>query len=329
MRKIKILTDTFIYQSMLWQEKTNSITKTKLGSIKIFRAPFFSALLMFLRRNSYEVIIISNLRTALIMGLLLYVFGKRKCKYICLELRLDEEKSSFFWLFKRLVQRKSFSQMDCIFVSSRSEVETYSNRLNITADRFKFLHFHTNMVDPTISVAREDFILAAGSTKRDYQTFIQAVTGLQQKIVVVTDQANMKKIKNGLNVEFFLNLPYQEYLRLLSKARMVVVPLNPVVQSTGQVVILEAMALGKPVIASRVTGTLDYIQDGVNGVLVKPKDAVDLRNKIDWLLGHPELAAEIGRKGFLFVKENSTYEKYISAILLKAYSLRGQSFSIK
>ena len=58
---------------------------------------------------------------------------------------------------------------------------------------------------------------------------------------------------------------------------MVLVPLEAHVYSSGQVVILEAMALGKPVITSRVLGTEDYVVDGVDGLLVPPADAEALR----------------------------------------------------
>jgi len=321
--QVKILTDISIPQSKLWQEKTDNIRKAiKINIVGIASTPLFLGLLMFLRRNKYDVIITANLRTVFIVGLLQYFFRKKKCKHICLEMMLDEEKSSFFWLLKRFFQRKSFSQMDCIFVSSKSEIKTYSSRLNISPNKFQFLPFHTNIVEPRISEETEDYIFSAGRTERDYSTLIQAVKGLDHKLVIVTDKINVEKIRDGPGAEFLIDLPYQEYLKLLNKAKIVVIPLNPVVKSTGQVVMLEAMALGKPVIASRVTGSLDYIEDGVNGLLVNPKDVLDLRNKIVWLLDNPDRALEIGKKGFHFVKGNLTFEKYVATVLKGAYSLK-------
>jgi len=164
--------------------------------------------------------------------------------------------------------------------------------------------------------------LSAGRTERDYLTLIRAIEGLGLGLIIVTDKNNLKNIRESSGVKILTDLPYEEYLELLKKAKIVVIPLNPRVKSTGQVVMLEAMSFGKPVIVSRVTGSLDYIQDGVNGLLVNPEDADDLRNKIIWLSGHPEKADEIGKRGFLLVKKSLSLERYVAEILEKAYSLR-------
>jgi len=49
-------------------------------------------------------------------------------------------------------------------------------------------------------------------------------------------------------------------------------------------VIIEALAMGLPVIATRVGGVPEIIQDGVNGYLVEPRDVLNLANKICLLL---------------------------------------------
>ncbi|MFH0930615.1 MAG: glycosyltransferase family 4 protein [Candidatus Zixiibacteriota bacterium] len=321
-RKAKILTDISIPQNWLWQEETENIKeKVKINLSVIPNSSILLGLLIFLKRKKYDIIITANLKTGFILGLLQYLFRKKSCKHICLEMMLDEERSSFSWLVKRFLQRKAFSKMDCIFVSSRSEIQTYSRRLDINPEKFHFLPFHTNIVDPKPSEEKEDYILSAGRTERDYPTLIQAIKGLEIKLVIVADDHSLKKIKGASGVKILKDLPYPEYLELLKRAKAVVLPLNPVSKSTGQVVMLEAMALGKPVISSKVTGTLDYIEDGVNGLLVNPKDPTDLRNKLIWLLNKPDKAEQIGEKGFLFVKKHLTFDNYVAKVLKTAYSL--------
>jgi len=58
--------------------------------------------------------------------------------------------------------------------------------------------------------------------------------------------------------------------------------------------LIEAMATGLPVVASRVGGMLDAIVDGENGVLSSPKDAADLAAKLRSVLDDPARAATIG-----------------------------------
>lgn len=57
-------------------------------------------------------------------------------------------------------------------------------------------------------------------------------------------------------------------------------------------VVLEAMALSKPVVASRLPGTVEQLGD--TGVLVDPGDAVALVDAVAELLGDPVRAAELG-----------------------------------
>jgi glycosyltransferase involved in cell wall biosynthesis len=56
----------------------------------------------------------------------------------------------------------------------------------------------------------------------------------------------------------------------------------------------EAMAYGRPVVASAVGGLLDAVEDGVTGLLVPPRDPAALRAALDKLLGHPELRSRLG-----------------------------------
>ena len=61
--------------------------------------------------------------------------------------------------------------------------------------------------------------------------------------------------------------------------------------------LLEAMALGKPVIASAATGNLDLVTDGVDGRLVPPLDPPAWAAAIEQLLGRPTLANRLGAAG--------------------------------
>lgn len=59
-------------------------------------------------------------------------------------------------------------------------------------------------------------------------------------------------------------------------------------------VVLEAMASGKPLVATRTGGTPEMVTDGVDGLLVDPADPSALADKIGFLAGHPAEAARIG-----------------------------------
>lgn len=69
------------------------------------------------------------------------------------------------------------------------------------------------------------------------------------------------------------------------------------------VTILEAMACGKPVIATRHRGCEDAVIEGQNGYLVNVKDTHQLAEKIDIILSNRDLASTMGSAGRLRAKE--------------------------
>jgi glycosyltransferase involved in cell wall biosynthesis len=79
-------------------------------------------------------------------------------------------------------------------------------------------------------------------------------------------------------------------------------------------VILEAMALARPVVATNVGGIPEMIEDGVTGLLVPPHDAVALAEAIcRVLLDHP-FADMLGRAGHRVVHERFCVERMVAAI---------------
>ncbi len=61
--------------------------------------------------------------------------------------------------------------------------------------------------------------------------------------------------------------------------------------------ILEPMMQGKPVIASRIGGIPEIVDDGVTGLLFEPGNAEDLAEKIQYLWDRPELCKKMGQAG--------------------------------
>ena len=60
---------------------------------------------------------------------------------------------------------------------------------------------------------------------------------------------------------------------------------------------MEAMATGKPVIASRVGGLPEIVADGETGILVTPGDPDALRAALAMVIDDPKLAARMGAAG--------------------------------
>ena len=80
------------------------------------------------------------------------------------------------------------------------------------------------------------------------------------------------------------------------------------------VVLLEAMAAAKPVVATAVNGTIEVVQDGKTGILVSPNDSASLANGIRELLIDKNKAKSMGLAGRLFVKENFSSKEMVKKI---------------
>lgn len=69
------------------------------------------------------------------------------------------------------------------------------------------------------------------------------------------------------------------------------------------VAILEGMAMGKPIVASRVGGIPESTREGVNGFLVPPRDYQAVADRIRQLLKDRSMAARMGKEGRKIVEE--------------------------
>jgi 2-polyprenyl-3-methyl-5-hydroxy-6-metoxy-1,4-benzoquinol methylase len=82
-------------------------------------------------------------------------------------------------------------------------------------------------------------------------------------------------------------------------------------------VVVEAMALGKPVVATAAGGPVEIIEDGVSGILTRPGDVAALAGAVEGLLGAPTTALALGARARERAREFSdqrTAEQFVSLI---------------
>lgn len=80
------------------------------------------------------------------------------------------------------------------------------------------------------------------------------------------------------------------------RASVVVLPSTSDAESFGMV-LAEANACGRPVVASNIGGIPDFVRDHDNGLLARPGDPRDLAEKLAEVLGDPDAACAMGRRG--------------------------------
>jgi glycogen(starch) synthase len=107
-------------------------------------------------------------------------------------------------------------------------------------------------------------------------------------------------------------VPHDELQRLYDRAAVVVCPSR---REGFGVACLEAMAHGRPVVATRVGGLRDLVVDGETGLLVPPRDVQALRAALERLLADPELRRRLGAAGRTRAAERFSWASATDATL--------------
>jgi glycosyltransferase involved in cell wall biosynthesis len=95
-------------------------------------------------------------------------------------------------------------------------------------------------------------------------------------------------------------------------------------------VLLEAMAFGKPVIASAVGGIPHYVEDEVTGLLFQSGSVDELVDRLERMLDDPELArglGECGRARVLADLSEDRYAVHFRDMAVRAVSHRGRTMT--
>ncbi len=131
-------------------------------------------------------------------------------------------------------------------------------------------------------------------------TLINACRSKSIKVKIIT----RLPVPTNENVEIISKrLPWQDYKQLFSGARMVVIPLFNTIHASGINSLLEAMAMGKPVVAASSDGVKDHLIDGYNALTYEPENADQLSNRIGLLLESGEVAKKLSINARTFVAQ--------------------------
>ncbi len=172
-------------------------------------------------------------------------------------------------------------------------------------------------VPESIGVPEEPpHVLFAGrlSEEKGVLELVEAARGLP--LVVAGDGPLREHVPDALGF-----VPHDELLRLYGRAAVVACPSH---REGFGVVCAEAMAHGRPVVASAVGGLRDLVVDGETGLLVPPGDVAALRGALERLLADPELRGRLGDAARATVRERLSWVS-VTRVTLTVYedALRG------
>jgi len=165
--------------------------------------------------------------------------------------------------------------------------------------------------------SEESSIIYAGrlSQEKGIATLLRAVKGLDVKVKIIGDgpiRDGLERIKPS-NVIFSGYMNHEQLKKEVKASTGLIIP-SECYENNPRAVI-EAFAIGKPVIGSRIGGIPELVKDGKTGYTFEPGDALDLRNKIEYLLENRDSAIEMGENGRRFVEEYFNSENHYRRLM--------------
>jgi glycosyltransferase involved in cell wall biosynthesis len=133
--------------------------------------------------------------------------------------------------------------------------------------------------------------------------------------------SGIEQVKFPGNAIIINEIPHYEVPKMIAIADVVLVPFpeNEVSHAASPLKLFEGMAMGKTVIASRVSGIQEVVQSGYNGFLVNPNNPKDWCETIEAVLDCKSLQVESSRKALESVKK---YDWNVLAALFECTLLK-------
>ncbi len=216
--------------------------------------------------------------------------------------------------FRKTMWRWLLPSAEAVVSQTKMEKDAVWQEFHLREDRQFLIHMLVDMNffqrDPEVRPG--DYCLAVGTNEaKDFPTLLRALPP-GEKLVIVTDAYNAaiveKHLRPGMSVEVLQAVPIKRLKAMYQEAKVIINPLAETPYGSGHTVVLENMVLGNPVIVSGVGGMLDYFEDGVSAIGVKPHDVTDLAAKIRSFLDDPEKFADIKRQAPDWVRTFSSDE---------------------
>jgi glycosyltransferase involved in cell wall biosynthesis len=128
-------------------------------------------------------------------------------------------------------------------------------------------------------------------------------------------EKELKETSNALGLSGHINFVglVADISSYLASADVIVIP--SVWQEPAGLLVIESMACGRPVVATRVGGIPEYLTDAETGVLVDPKRPDLISAAVLNLLRSPELSTRLGSAARKHVEEKFTTEKWVENTL--------------
>jgi glycosyltransferase involved in cell wall biosynthesis len=221
-------------------------------------------------------------------------------------------RSALLWAEARYhAAARSYQRVDKFIAPSRFMRDSVARRLG--AD--KIIHIPNGIDVSRIEVSKQDegYVLYLGrlSPEKGVETLLRAhaADDAAWRLVIAGSGPLLVDLQSRFPLaEFTGYLTGKALETRLRKASVVVVPSEW--HENSPLSILEAMAHGKPIVASRIGGIPELVRDRETGLLFEPKDTRQLSDCIRVLLGDSDLRTKLGQQARRIAETEYSLERH-------------------
>lgn len=204
-----------------------------------------------------------------------------------------------------------FSSVDRFLVIRTGDRVMLRRRFGVPEERSAFLRWPVRPELLPVHVSDGDYVYAAGWAHRDWPTLVRALaqTGLSAVLAPGRPLEVPEEARHRVTVLADMPTP-DEGRRLTAGARIVAVVMSDTDLPSGPLVLLDALAAGKAVVATDVNGTRDYVEHGHTALVVPPGDVTRLANALEQLASDAGLRARLGDAARVDTLERSVLDRF-------------------
>lgn len=200
--------------------------------------------------------------------------------------------------------QRTYAMVDRLLFFSSNQFDIFERLLGLPRQRLCFVPFGVDHELFRPSAADEGFVLAVGRDRgRDWPTFLAAMERNKLPAKVLCRPRDVAGLAVPANVEVLGYVDRRSYRQLLASARVSVVTSREVAYPAGQSVALESMAVKKCCVVTGTESLRDYVEAGVNAIVVPPGDPQALADTISLAYEDGQERARIGAGGRRAVEE--------------------------
>ena len=276
-----------------WNRRTDYRPEILGG--KGFLSNLIAALRLLRLRKNCDVIVLGGSRKGNLFAILSALWPGKRPPILMIDCLWYKPQNRFQLWLKRLQFHLMARAVNQFVVWASHEVRDYAAAFSLPEEKFLYIPHHHTLEGYEYTVGSGDYIFSGGDGDRDYPTLLEAVKGMNVRVVIATRRKDWNgTVSIPSSVEAF-PVNNEDFRKWMAGSRMVVIPMEKGhLHSGGQQTYLNAMAMGKPVVVADDKGAKDYIQNGVDALIVPSGDVEAFRIAIKSVLDDPGFSERLG-----------------------------------